>query len=222
MQEKDITEAIEDAGFDAEILSKTVVSPPLAAGSSTITGRFRISGLSCAACVVSVEGVLHSLHGVSSAAVGLATSMGELRYNPLVVSKEDIVAAINDAGFEAEFFESEERSKMIITVEGMFSEEHGEDVRHILSQIQGLKEFAVDLLLERVEVTFDPEVVKLRSIVDAVELKGSGRFKVSLPHPYSAYSPDRKMELQQYLQLLRLSFIFSVSFLHTLYSTFLQ
>eukprot|EP00250_Pteridium_aquilinum_P013664 c21491_g1_i1 orf=568-3597(-) len=210
VKENDITEAIEDAGFDAEVLSKTNVGPTLATDSSTVTGRFRISGLSCAACVVSVEGVLQSLNGVSSAAVGLASSMGEVKYNPLVVSKGDIVAAIIDAGFEAEFLESEIRNKMILTVEGMFSEEDAEAVRYILSQMQGLKGFVADPLLERVEITFNPEVVGLRAIVDAVEGKGTGRFKVLLPHPYSAYSRDRKTEVKQYLQLLKLSAIFSV------------
>ncbi|MCO5575990.1 hypothetical protein L7F22_029797 [Adiantum nelumboides] len=210
IKEKDITEAIEDAGFDAEVLSKVVVSPTLAREQSFQTGKFTISGLSCASCVVSVEGVLQSLNGVSSAVVGLASGLGKVSYNPLIVSKEDIISAIVDAGFEAEFLESEKRKKLSITVEGMFSEEDGEDVRTILSQIQGLKDFVVDPLLERVEITFDTEVVRLRSIVEAVEKKGIGRFKVSLGHPYSSHSSNRKMEHIQYLQLLRMSLIFSV------------
>ncbi|KAI5071466.1 hypothetical protein GOP47_0013717 [Adiantum capillus-veneris] len=208
VKEKDITEAIEDAGFDAEVLSKVVVRPSLAGEQSSQTGRFRISGLSCASCVVSVEGVLQSLNGVSSAVVGLASGLGEVRYNPLIVSKADIVSAIVDAGFEAEFLESEKRKKISIAVEGMFTEEDGEAVRAILGQIQGLKEFVVEPLLERVEITFDTEVIRLRSIVEAVEQKG--RFKVSLGHPYSSHSPNRKMEQIQYLQLLRMSIIFSV------------
>lgn len=210
IKEDDIAEAIEDAGFDAEIISKAVVHAALATDNSIVTGRFRISGLSCAACVVAVEGVLHSLNGVSSAAVGLASSMGEVRYYPHVVDKGEILAAINDAGFEAEFYESERRNKMIITVVGMFSEEDGETVRDVLSQLQGLKEYVVDPLLERAEITFDPEVIGLRSIVDAVENKGGGRFKVVLPHPYSAYSPDCRTEIVHFLQLLRLSLVFSV------------
>ncbi|MCO5595655.1 hypothetical protein L7F22_049700 [Adiantum nelumboides] len=168
IKEKDITEAIEDAGFDAEVLSKVTVSPTLAREQSFQTGRFRISGLRCASCVVSVEGVLQSLNGVSSAVVGLASGLGEVRYNPLIVSKEAIVSAVVDAGFEAEFFESEKRKKLSIIVEGMFSEEDGEDLKTILSQIQGLKNFVVDPSLERVEVTFDTEVVRLRSLVETV------------------------------------------------------
>lgn len=210
VKEKDITEAIEDAGFDAEVLSKVVANPSSALEHSLQTGRFRIAGLRCASCVVSVEGVLQSLNGVSSAVVGLASGLGEVRYNPNVVSKEDIVNAIVDAGFETEFLESEKRKKMSITVEGMFSEEDGEAVRSILSQVQGLKDFLVDPLLEKVDITFDTEVVRLRSIVEALERIGNGRFKVLLPHPYNAHSPSRKMEHLQYLQLLRMSIIFSV------------
>ncbi|KAH7439364.1 hypothetical protein KP509_04G057700 [Ceratopteris richardii] len=92
----------------------------------------------------------------------------------------------------------------------MFAEEDAKVVSNILTQIRGVKHFDLDILRERVEIMFDPEVVQLRTIVDALEQKASGKFKVSLSHPYSVYSSNQNMEHVQYLQLLRLSIIFSV------------
>lgn len=210
VKEEHIKEAIEDAGFDAEILVKAVAVPVSAANKSTATGRFRITGLSCAACVASVEGILLSLDGVSSAAVGLASSMGDVRYDPHVVDKNEIIAAINDAGFEAEFLESEKRNKVQLTVAGMLSDEDGKVVQDLFYQMQGLKEFIVEPLLERAEVTFDPEVIGLKAIVNAVEKRGEGRFRVTLLHLHSPYSPDGKAEAARFLWLLIWSLIFSI------------
>ncbi|KAK0598292.1 hypothetical protein LWI29_033376 [Acer saccharum] len=40
-------------------------------------GQFTIGGMTCAACVNSVEGILRDLHGVKRAVVALATALGD-------------------------------------------------------------------------------------------------------------------------------------------------
>jgi Cu+-exporting ATPase len=46
---------IEDAGFEAEILHELGSVGPV--GDSTVVGQFTIGGMTCAACVNSVEGI---------------------------------------------------------------------------------------------------------------------------------------------------------------------
>ncbi|KAK4399551.1 Copper-transporting ATPase RAN1 [Sesamum angolense] len=99
VKDEDIRNAIEDIGFEAELLSEpsTFHSKP-----RTLIGQFTIGGMTCAACVNSVEGILRKLPGVGKAVVALATSLGEVEYDPSVISKDDY-NAIEDAGFEASF-----------------------------------------------------------------------------------------------------------------------
>eukprot|EP00250_Pteridium_aquilinum_P014119 c21795_g1_i1 orf=915-3872(+) len=208
-----IKEAIEDAGFDAEVLVREIVIPLSGANKSTATGRFRITGLSCAACVASVEGILNSLEGVSAASIGLAAGMGEVRYDPYAVNKNEIVNAIQNAGFEAEFIESERQKKVQLIVAGMVSDEDGKFVQTLFYQMKGLKDFVVEPMLERAELTFDPELIGLRTIVDALESTGEGRFKVSLSSLRSSYSSDGKAEAMVFLRLLRMSLILSIPIL---------
>ncbi|TXG68411.1 hypothetical protein EZV62_003346 [Acer yangbiense] len=116
--EEDIKNAIEDAGFEAEILTE-----PCSSGSKPHKiqlWQFTIGGMTCAACVNSVEGILRDLHGVKRAVVALATALGEVEYDSTVISKDDIINAIEDAGFEGSFVQSSEQDKIVLGVTGVF------------------------------------------------------------------------------------------------------
>jgi Cu+-exporting ATPase len=211
-QDEDIKDAIENAGFDAEIMVKTTPVRSSVPKQSTVTGQFRITGLSCAACVASVESILLSLDGITSASVALTTSLGKVSYNPSVINKNTIISAIIDAGFEAEFIDSGARNVVELVVEGMLSEKDELAVQKVFHQLRGLQEVNVDPIFQKVKVTFDPEVVRVRAIAEAIEKNGEGRFKVTMSPRQSRYSIDRKSEAKNILQLLRWSLIFSVSF----------
>uniref|UniRef100_A0A0C9RMF9 TSA: Wollemia nobilis Ref_Wollemi_Transcript_10952_4028 transcribed RNA sequence n=1 Tax=Wollemia nobilis TaxID=56998 RepID=A0A0C9RMF9_9CONI len=207
VKEEDIKEAIEDAGFEAEILPKIST---WSKDQGTVTGQFRIGGMTCAACVNSVEGILRNLPGVTRATVALATSFGEVEYDPNQIDKKEIIEAIEDAGFEAELIHSGQQDKLSFGIAGMFTEHDAKSVEGILGSMKGIKMFVVDLPLAKADVLFDPEVTGLRSIVDAIEGGGSGHFKVILQSPYTAYSPSRIDESSQMLRLFTSSVTFSV------------
>eukprot|EP00897_Mesotaenium_endlicherianum_P009897 jgi/Mesen1/8936/ME000552S08448 len=99
-QAADVKEAIEDAGFDAEILS---ASEPATAGgapgggrdaaSDTITGTFRVGGMTCSACVGSVENALGAVPGVVRVTVALATEQAEVVYDARAADARAIASA---------------------------------------------------------------------------------------------------------------------------------
>ncbi|KAH9328513.1 hypothetical protein KI387_000621 [Taxus chinensis] len=62
VKEEDIKEAIEDIGFEVEIIPKVSTQSK---DQGTVTGQFRIGGMPCAACVNSVEGILRNLPSVT-------------------------------------------------------------------------------------------------------------------------------------------------------------
>ncbi len=61
----------------------------------------KVSGMSCGGCVNSVTAVLQALPGVSKAEVSLANSEAVVTFTPGQVGRDQMVQAIDDAGFEA-------------------------------------------------------------------------------------------------------------------------
>ncbi|ODN04912.1 Copper-transporting ATPase 1 [Orchesella cincta] len=87
-----IANEISDMGFNCEVLDE--VSGP---GEVTI----QINGMTCSACVNSIEKHVTKLKGVLSAEVSLALSSGRFKFNQELTGPRDILDEINDMGFEA-------------------------------------------------------------------------------------------------------------------------
>ncbi|KAL5200096.1 hypothetical protein ABZP36_021299 [Zizania latifolia] len=205
---EDIIEAIEDAGFDAEILPDSVVSQPKA--QKALSAQFRIGGMTCANCVNSVEGILKRLPGVKGAVVALATSLGEVEYDPSVINKEEIVQAIEDAGFEAAFLQSSEQDKVLLGLTGLHTERDVNVLHDILKKMVGLRQFEVNDTISEVAIVFDPEAVGLRSIVDAIQTGSNGRLKAHVQNPYARGASNDAHEASRMLYLLRSSLFLSI------------
>ena len=61
----------------------------------------KVGGMSCQGCVKNVTGVLTALAGVSAAEVSLEKSEAVVDYDDAKLKREDLEAAVNDAGFDA-------------------------------------------------------------------------------------------------------------------------
>jgi copper chaperone len=74
----------------------------MATGEVTMeTMVLKVSGMSCGGCVKSVTSVLMALPGVVTAEVSLDKGEAAVGYDVGKVSREQMVQAIDDAGFEA-------------------------------------------------------------------------------------------------------------------------
>ncbi|PKO89429.1 MAG: hypothetical protein CVU16_12140 [Betaproteobacteria bacterium HGW-Betaproteobacteria-10] len=62
----------------------------------------KVGGMSCQGCVKNITDVLSSMAGVNSAEVSLDAGVAKLSYDPQQVSRAALLAAIEDAGFDAE------------------------------------------------------------------------------------------------------------------------
>ena len=61
----------------------------------------KVSGMSCESCAASVTRVLEALPGVTKAVVSLQDRQASIHFEAAVVGREQLVVAIDDAGFEA-------------------------------------------------------------------------------------------------------------------------
>lgn len=63
--------------------------------------RYRVTGMTCSACSSHVQKSVNKLNGVENASVNLLTETMEVTYQEDIVTKEDIVAAVEKAGYGA-------------------------------------------------------------------------------------------------------------------------
>lgn len=94
-----IVEAIEDAGFDARLVSSEMETSLPSQSSASVD--FSIYGLSDANSADSLQDVLQRKPGVISAAVSLATSRATITYNASTIGIRALVETIEGAGFNA-------------------------------------------------------------------------------------------------------------------------
>lgn len=167
--------------------------------------------MTCAACVNSNDGILRNLPGVKRAVVALATSLGEVKYGPTCISKDDIIQAIKDAGFDACFLQSSEQDKILLGIAGMSSEIDVQLLEGIVENVEGVRNCLFNRTLMELEVLFDPEVVGLRSIVDAITGRSNGKLKARVRKPYTTGTTNDVEESSHMLRLFTSSLFLSVS-----------
>ena len=94
-----IVEAIEDAGFDARLVSSQMDSTSPSQASSSVD--FTIYGLSDANSADSLQDILQQKQGVISAAVSIATSRATITFNTSATGIRALVETIEEAGYNA-------------------------------------------------------------------------------------------------------------------------
>ena len=65
------------------------------------TTPIKVDGMSCGGCVKSVTGVLTALDGVAKADVSLEQKQAVVEFDAAKVTRDQLKAAIEDAGFDA-------------------------------------------------------------------------------------------------------------------------
>lgn len=114
-----IHEAIEDRGFEAEILSSDIPLPavddfedPLADDDllDTISElritTFSVGGMTCGACTSAVEGAFKDVSGINSFSISLLSERAVIEHDPKIIDAEKIAETIEDTGFEASIVDS--------------------------------------------------------------------------------------------------------------------
>jgi Cu+-exporting ATPase len=115
------------------------------------TEDLEIEGMSCAACVRHVEKALTGVDGVLQAEVNLVTNRARVRFDPARVTRDVLVAAVVDAGYEVPAptpgeppapGASEENASFVAPVASEDAE-----YRHLVRDLQVTAVFALPLMV---------------------------------------------------------------------------
>jgi len=130
---------------------------------------FKISGMTCANCALTIEKGLKSMPGVKSVAVNFATEKLTVEMDPDVVKENDLLTKIKDLGYGAQ---SADDGKQQFKVGGMTCANCALAIEKKLKGTQGVQNVSVNLASESVTVEFDPGVVNMKEIFEQVRDAG--------------------------------------------------
>lgn len=167
-----VVEAIEAAGFEARVVRSTApaskggsmggkgsragtaaaTAAASGASSSTEVAKLEVRGMTCSACSSAVEAALLALPGVSHAVVSLTTQQAEVAFSPAQLSTQQLVGAVEDAGFEAAVLAARESNVQLLAVGGMTCSSCSAAVEAALARSPGVLHAAVNLVAGVAEV----------------------------------------------------------------------
>ncbi len=125
-----------------------------------------VGGMTCASCVEHTRKALAALDGVYDAQVNLATERADIEYDPAVLDANDLVAAIESAGYQVM------TEKLTVPVGGMTCASCVEHVEKALRELSGVVTASVNLATEKATVQYAAGVTTRPDIRAAIEGAG--------------------------------------------------
>jgi Cu+-exporting ATPase len=129
-----------------------------------------ITGMTCSACALAVERSVKKLPGVSSATVNPATEKLTVVYDESLVADTDLKASIVGAGYGV--VEKVSAKSVVIPIRGMTCASCVAAIERAVRKLAGVTSVSVNLATERADIVYDPAVVRLSAIKQAITNAG--------------------------------------------------
>ena len=137
------------------------------------TENFDIEGMSCASCAMNIDKKLRSLPGIIDVSINVVDNKGKVSYDSSISDTEKIVNAVLESGYKAvpdkSFYDY---SVITLGVKGMSCSACSNTVEKLLNGLEGVEYANVNLLSEKVTISYDPSRIRLIEMADKVEKAG--------------------------------------------------
>ncbi|KAK4478902.1 hypothetical protein RD792_014409 [Penstemon davidsonii] len=206
VNEETIRETIEDVGFEAKLMKEETVNEK----SSQIC-RIRIKGMTCTSCATTVETCLQSLPGIQRAQVALTTEEAEVRYDPKILTYNQIIQSIEDTGFEAILISTEEdRCKIHLQIDGLRTQNSMRIIENSLQALPGVQDMKFDPNLNKLSISYQPDLTGPRNFIEIIELTGSRCYKAKIFPEGGGREAHREEEIEKYYRSFLWSLVFTI------------
>ena len=222
-----VAEIIEDRGFGATVLDTKVQDDlrdmgapvPGAEGvqPDTAITTVAIEGMTCGACTSAVEGAFVDMPGLVHFNISLLAERAVISHEPIKLSIEKILETIEDAGFDAKLVSSQadgsqrlqSSTSIQLKVYGLSDGLAATTLENLLRQKSGVAGVVINLSTSRATITYNPSLVGLRALVEAVEAAGYNALVADTDDNNAQLeSLAKTREIQEW----RWAFFFSLSF----------
>ena len=144
---------------------------------------YRVTGMTCANCVRSIERNLLQAAGVTSVRIALLSGRTEVSHDPALITPEQIQAAIMQLGYEAEILqETSNKREILLSITGMSCASCANKIERAVMNIPGVQGASVSALTNKGKFTLSPEA-NARHVVDTITNLG---YTASLAHEESS------------------------------------
>lgn len=168
--------------------------------------QFKIEGMTCSACAVSIEKSTKKLSGVTSSSVNLATETLQIDFDESKLSLDEIKSTIEKTGYKVKKNETTET----FDVSGMTCSACSRTVERITNKQVGVIQANVNLAQEKLTITYNEEL-NLNDLFKKVMIAG---YKVTKAASYE----DNKKKKDKTISVMRfkliLAFIFMLPLLY--------
>ncbi|GAC97811.1 copper-transporting ATPase 2 [Pseudozyma hubeiensis SY62] len=159
---------------------------------STVTATFQIGGMTCGACVETIERMIRSQPGIKSISVALLSEKATVTFDDSIWTPAKVAEEIEDTGFDATFLDiirtehpdtataSKEASSQPtgsiapletaqISVYGMTCASCSSTIEREIAKIDGVKSISVSLSTEKARIDYDSSKLGVRDLVEHIE-----------------------------------------------------
>ncbi|OQY41699.1 MAG: copper-translocating P-type ATPase [Fusobacteriia bacterium 4572_74] len=169
-QEKNTKEKNESHTIETSDSVESEKEQSVAEGEFLITENIEIGGITCQACVRTIETKTGKLNGVEKANINFLTSKLEIVFDPKRVNLDTIKETIKYAGYEV--IEKESMEDLTLKIEGMTCQSCVRSIEVNLGKEKGVNEVVVNLTTEKMRIKFNKKEIKLSQIRKKIESLG--------------------------------------------------
>ena len=120
----------------------------------------KITGMTCAACVVSIERVIKRIEGVEKATVNLVAEELSLSYDEKIVNLDKIKQKIEKIGFKVKT----DLKEVVYRVEGMSCAACASSIERVLKKIDGVESGVVNFATETLSLAYNAESIRISDV----------------------------------------------------------
>ncbi|GAH16697.1 unnamed protein product, partial [marine sediment metagenome] len=128
--------------------------------------ELKITGMTCATCVRTIEKSVSNLDGVTDIKVNLGNETGTVEYDSTKLRIADIEKAVRDAGYEVV------DEKATIKIGGMTCATCVKIIEKALKNLDGIISVNVNLGVEKAYITYNPRIISVTDIKKTIEEAG--------------------------------------------------
>lgn len=170
----------------------------------------RIEGMTCGACVESIEGMLRGQDGIHSIKVALLAERGVIEYDPSIWTVEKLVEEIGDIGFDATVIPPSRTDNITLRIFGMTCSACTSSIENGLSKLPGVSSVSVSLTTETCKIEFDRTLIGPRELVENIEDIGFDAMVSDHEDATQLRSLTRSKEISEWRRRFWTSFAFVV------------
>jgi len=149
---------------------------------------FSVQGMTCSACVNSIENGLSKISGIHSAVVSLSLSKAEVTYDSEILNPESIKSSIEDMGFDALVLNTSALSSLTsvslspqkpndqflaeLLIDGMTCISCVNSIEKTLKKTNGISSVSVNLITSKGNVVYSSSIISVDNIISVVTSLG--------------------------------------------------